>query len=206
MIKCKREVPISNNQSLLQRDNNPVIGLDQSKGIMINRYVFKNIDDCSKKNDFIRMLTKYIKNIDKRINIYSFISYFKKPNGSNVSGRIITNKLQRDRYELIEIKDHYKAIKNIEEVKKWVANSDRFSNEIILLGYNISDALKCFNNEDTSFLALQKFIPSKQNIELFHKNNISLIYTSRDDLNNIEIILITKILLDKKQCLIFEEL
>lgn len=193
MIILKKEEPIETNELLHQREINvDIVGLDSSKGIAINRYIFMPKCQSYKNNIFeIEQITEFIC-MSLNEEIYSFYSWSETPKSSKIYGIMLEKKINRQGYRILKRNNHYCAVTKNNKLNCWSPIDIHVKEILVFTNLSVDVIFNCFGNDDTLFMAEYKFIPSKNNIECFQKKYISIMYKIKDDFGGVGVVLITK--------------
>lgn len=203
MFNCSKEEPVTNNESLYQRkSSDDILILDQSSGLLINRYGFV-CKGCG-ADTAIPMLVKSL------INHIAFKAFVvlcwlvQIPGKSKVASRVIEKRYEKKNWSIYKRNDHYVAIKEISfnDVKAWppLGINPLDGGIILMLGdYDEVGVLGSISNNDSIFLARNRyFAPDFDFLTNLERTKILALYQVNDDLNNTGLVLTGDITIDMK--------
>jgi hypothetical protein len=203
MFLCSKEEPVTNNESLYQRDSvNGQLILDQSEGRFINRYCFVH-----KNGDVDSEIPKLLKVLINQLSVKLFIILcwlVQIPGKSIVASKVIEKRYEKKLWNIAYRNSHYVAFKEIvsSEINTWpLLGVNPNDGGIILLSGNYiqNDILNIVNNEDSAFLAKNKyFAPDATFLSRLENTKAMALYQVNDELNNFGLVIIGNVTLDLK--------
>ena len=195
MFLFSKEEPVTNNESLYKRRNiKGQLELDQSKGLAINRYCFVNKND-NIGNEFKLLLGELFKQLNTKI--FIVLSWLVQiPGKSKVASKVIKKKYEKSNWTIFTKDTHYIAIKEIlyNDINDWPplgAGSSDGGSVIILGNYGLHYISNIINDEDSIFLAKNKYFAPDTNFLLRLKKQKALaLYQVDDEFGNMGLVLV----------------